>query len=336
VTIRNRQDPTGAEGWLSAVSFLAPDHLWLLILVAAAVALYVVRALRRRVYAARLSTAALLASVLPRRPQWWRRHLPAGLVLLSLITLVFALARPAHLQRVPKDRATVMLAIDISESMVATDVPPNRLEASKRGAIAFSRLLPAQINLGLVSFDRTASVVVAPTTDHDAVRAAITNLQLGPGTAIGDGIFASLGAIKTFDGTLHDTRGPPPATIVLLSDGATNTGRPNGVAAEAARAAHIPVNTIAYGTPDGTIDFDGMSVPVPVDADALHLVATQTGGTYHRATSNDSLQAAYHALGNSIGYTTHYREITTALVGIAFALSIAATVLATLFTGALP
>jgi Ca-activated chloride channel family protein len=336
VTITNRQDSAGAEGWLSAVTFLAPDHLWLLVLVAATLALYVVRVLRRRVYAARLSTAALLASVLPRRPQWWRRHLPACLVLLSLITLVFALARPAHAQRVPKDRATVMLAIDISESMVATDVPPNRLDASKRGAIAFSRLLPDRINLGLVSFDRTASVVVAPTTDHDAVRAAIGNLQLGPGTAIGEGIFACLGAIKTFDAALHDTSGPPPAAIVLLSDGATNTGRPNDIAAEAAHTAHIPVDTIAYGTPGGTIDFDGMSVPVPVDADALRVIATQTGGSYHRATSNDSLKAAYRALGNSIGYTTRYREITTGLVGIAFALSIVAAVLSTLLTGALP
>jgi Ca-activated chloride channel homolog len=307
------------------MSFLAGYWLWLLVAVAALIAAYVVLGRRRKVYAARLSTAPLLAVILPRRPQWWRRHLPAALGVLTLATLIVALARPARSEQVPRERATIMLAIDVSNSMASTDVAPSRLAAAKEGAAAFARQLPAKINLGLVSFSGTASVLVSPTTDRQAVIAAIGGMQLGPATAIGEGIYACLQAIGTFQ-RQADAAGqsPAPAAVVLLSDGETTTGRPNAGAVSAARVAHTPISTIAYGTPNGTLDIGGQEIPVPVNASALHDIAHQTGGTYYRAVSGDELHYAYQKLGSSIGYRTQYREVTTWFLGLGIALGLAA------------
>lgn len=319
------------------MNFLAAHWLLLLIVVGALLAGYVVMSLRRRVYAARLSTAPLLATVLPKRPQWWRRHLPAALMLLSLVAAVFALARPARAERVPRERATIMLAIDVSNSMAAQDVAPNRLDAAKDGAVAFVDQLPPKINLGLVSFSGTASVLVSPTTDRDAVRAGIRSLQLGPATAIGEGILASLSAISTSNARLSSAgQGPPPAAIVLLSDGETTRGRPNSQAVAAARSARVSVNTIAYGTADGTLDVGGQEIPVPVNEEALKEIASDTSGSYHRATSGDELRSVYKGLGSSIGYKTEYREVTTWFVGLSLLLGLSAAALSIGLTSRLP
>ncbi|CAO5245031.1 Ca-activated chloride channel homolog [Frankia sp. AgKG'84/4] len=308
-----------------AVSFLAGHWLWLYLLVAALLAAYVVMSTRRRVYAARLSSTAVLASVLPRRPQWWRRHVPAALLLLTLAGLVFSLARPARAERVPRERATIMLAVDVSNSMAATDIAPNRLEAAKQGAQAFVDQLPPRINLGLVSFAGSATVLVPASTDRESVRAGLRGLQLGPATAIGEGIFASLQGITTAGRRFSQAgQSPPPAAIVLLSDGETTRGRPNAAAIQAAKQAHVPVDTIAYGTADGTLDVGGQEVPVPVNEEALHDIADQTDGSYHRAASGDELRSVYKGLGSSIGYRTEYREATTWFLGLSLALGFAA------------
>ena len=319
------------------MTFLAGHWLWLLLLVAALAAGYVVMSLRRRVYAARLASTALLATVLPRRPQWWRRHIPAILLLLTLAGLVVSLARPARAERIPRERATIMLAIDVSNSMAATDIAPTRLEAAKQGAMAFIDQLPPRINLGLVSFAGSASILVPPTTDREAVRAGIRNLQLGPATAVGEGIFASLQAIAmAADQTSEAGQPPPPAAIVLLSDGETTRGRPNSQAALAAREADVPVDTIAYGTEDGTLDVSGQQIPVPVNEDALRELAEQTGGSYHRAASGDELTSVYRGLGSSIGYRTEHREITTWFVGLSLILGLSAAGLSLAFSARLP
>ena len=185
------------------------------------------------------------------------------LLVLALTSLVVSLARPAHATKVPRERATVMLAIDVSNSMAATDVSPTRLIAAKQGAQAFIDQLPARINLGLVSFSGTASVQVEPTRDRQAVRQAINALELGPSTAIGEGVFACLQAIKDSSARLRDAQGLPPARIVLLSDGSTSTGRSNDQAAQAAKAAKTPVDTIAYGTQDGSVVISGRGDPGP-------------------------------------------------------------------------
>ncbi|WP_163549449.1 VWA domain-containing protein [Candidatus Frankia nodulisporulans] len=319
------------------MNFLAGHWLWLNLLVAALLAAYVVLSLRRRVYAARLSSTTVLASVLPRRPAWWRRHVPAALLLLTLAGLVFALARPARAERVPRERATIMLAIDVSNSMAATDIAPTRLEAAKQGAVAFVDQLPPRINLGLVSFAGSATVLVPASTDRESVRAGIRGLQLGPATAIGEGVFASLQGITTASQRLSaGGQNPPPAAIVLLSDGETTRGRPNSQAIEAARAAHVPVDTIAYGTPGGTLDVGGQEVPVPVNEQALHDIANETDGSYHRAATGDELRSVYRNLGSSIGYRTEYREVTTWFLGLSVALGFAAAATSLAFTSRLP
>ncbi|WP_239330598.1 VWA domain-containing protein [Frankia sp. CiP3] len=319
------------------MTFLAGHWLWLLLVVSALAVAYIVLALRRKVYAARFASAGLLASVLPRRPQWWRRHVPATVLLLTLATMVFALARPARADRVPRERATIMLAIDVSNSMAATDIPPNRLESAKQGAEAFVNQLPPRINLGLVSFAGSAAVLVPPTTDRETVRSSIHSLQLGPSTAIGEGIFASLQAITVLgDQVTADGQTPPPAAIVLLSDGETQRGRPNSEASQAAVSVRVPVDTIAYGTPDGTLDVGGQQLPVPVNEAALREIARMTGGSYHRATSGDELRSVYKKLGSSIGYRTEFHEITMWFVGLSLCLGLTATALSLAFSSRIP
>lgn len=318
------------------MTFLSAQRFWLLIPVVALAALYVLSELRRRDYAMRFTDVSLLASVAPRRPQWFRRQIPAVLLVLALTSLVVSLARPAHASKVPRERATVMLAIDVSNSMAATDVSPTRLIAAKDGAEAFMDQLPARINLGLVSFSGVATVQVEPTRDRQAVRQAINALELGPSTAIGEGVFACLQAIKDSSARLRDAQGLPPARIVLLSDGSTMTGRSNDSAAQAAKDAKVPVDTIAYGTQDGTVVIQGRPIPVPVNQDALRRLATQTGGTYHRATSGDELKGVYKGLGSSIGYQTIRKEIDGWFTGLGLALGLISGALAIWWRARLP
>ncbi len=318
------------------MTFLAASRLWLLLLVAALLAAYVVVSLRRRKYTARFTQVSMLASVAPRRPTWYRRHVPAALLLLSMAGLVFSLARPAQETKVPKERATVVLAIDVSNSMAATDVSPNRLAAAKAGALAFVNLLPAKLQLGLVSFSGTSAVLVNPTTDRDAVRTAIGNLKLGPSTAIGDGIEASLTAIADSAHTQTGDASPPPARIVLLSDGETTKGTPNTTAVTDAVSAKVPVSTIAYGTANGTLTIQGQEVPVPVNTQALQSIASDTNGAYYRATTSAELKKVYQGLGSSIGYNTTDREVSSWFVGLAFALALLAGGLSIVWTSRLP
>jgi Ca-activated chloride channel family protein len=318
------------------VTFLSAQRFWLLIPVVALAALYVLSELRRRDYAMRFTDVSLLASVAPRRPQWFRRQIPAVLLVLALTSLVVSLARPAHASKVPRERATVMLAIDVSNSMAATDVSPTRLIAAKDGAQAFIDQLPARINVGLVSFSGVATVQVEPTRDRQAVRQAINALELGPSTAIGEGVFACLQAIKDSSARLRDAQGLPPARIVLLSDGSTQTGRSNDQAAQAAKAAKVPVDTIAYGTQDGSVVISGQAIPVPVNEAALQLLAEQTGGSYHRATSHDELKGVYKGLGSSIGYQTIRKEIDGWFTGLGLALGLISGALAIWWRARLP
>ena len=318
------------------MNFLAASRLWLLLAVAALLIGYVFVALRRKRYAARFTQLSMLASVAPRRPQWYRRHVPAALLLLSMTGLVVSLARPTTDTKVPKERATIMLAIDVSESMAATDVTPSRLAAAKVGALAFVDQLPPKLQLGLVSFSGTAAVLVTPTTDRDAVRNAINNLQLGPSTAIGDGIEASLSAIADSAKTQSGDKSPPPARIVLMSDGTTTKGTPNDTAAAAAKAANVPVSTIAYGTENGHLTIQGQDVPVPVNTEALKAIATETNGAYYRATTSSEIKKVYQGLGSSIGYNTTHTEIGRWFTGIALLLGLFAGGLSLIWTARLP
>jgi Ca-activated chloride channel family protein len=306
--------------------FISPIWLLLLLVVFAALVGYIVLQLRRKTYAARFSNVALLATVAPRRPGW-RRHATFALLLIGLSVLSIGVAQPTSTVRVARDRATVMLALDVSLSMEATDVLPDRIDAAKAAAKNFADLLPPKINLGLVKFGGAASVVVPPTTDRDQFKAAVDALQLQDSTAIGEAVFTCLDAINVFAKTVTDANGqPPPARIVLLSDGANNKGRTPQEAAVAAKAANTPVSTIAFGTPDGTVNVGGAGeVPVPADRPTLQALAQATGGSYHSAESEQELKSVYQNIGSQIGYTTSHRDISWRfmIIGLLFTLAAA-------------
>jgi Ca-activated chloride channel family protein len=291
------------------MTFQSPLWLLALLVIAALVAFYVVLQLRRKAYAARFTNVALLGSIVPKRPGW-RRHLAFAVVALGLATLVVSLAVPSTEVRVPRERATVVMAVDVSLSMKATDIEPDRFRAMQKAAKEFVDVLPGRINLGLVSFAGTATNLVPPTTLGFQVANAIDHLDLAESTAIGEAIFTSLTAIENFQSTIDTaTEKVPPARIVLLSDGYNTVGRADTQAIDAARAAGVPVSTIAFGTDYGTLNLEGETVPVPVDRTTLKAIADDTGGSYSEAASASELEQVYADLGSQIGYTTEPKDV---------------------------
>ena len=291
------------------MTFLSPGYLLLLFVVGALGTAYVVMQVRRQRYVARFSNVDLLGSVAPRRPGW-RRHLTFALLLIALTVLSLGVARPSSAVSVPRENATVILDIDVSLSMEATDVLPSRIATAKEAAKSFVGLLPARINLGLVSFGGQANLLVPPTRDREAIRRAISGLHLQESTAIGEAIFTSLQAIQTFTrSTTAQGSQPAPARIVLLSDGTNTVGRSIASAVAAAQRAHVQVSTIAFGTQNGTVTINGISRQVPADDEALRQIAESTGGSFHTAHSEEELSSVYQDIGSQIGYTTKHRDI---------------------------
>ena len=315
------------------MTFLSAGRLWLLLLVVGLVAAYLLLQSRRKDYAVRFTNLDLLASVAPKRPGW-RRHVPAAAMALALVGLVIGLARPARDERVPKEAATVMLVVDVSASMQATDVAPTRLQAARDAAHSFVEDLPDRLRLGLVAFDRTTRVISPPTADHAIVEAGIDSLTTGPGTAAGDAIFVALDAITSAGGA-GTTDGEQTAAIVLLSDGVTTVGTPVDQAAQAAVEQGVPVTTIAFGTEDGTVDIGGRLIPVPADAVAMSDLADTTGGAFFEAASGQELKGVYEKIGSRVGYTTEQKEIGMVFVGISLVLLLAALGAALVWTGRL-
>lgn len=301
------------------MNFLSPLGLLALLPVVALVIGYLIAQRRRQRYAVRFASLPMLDRVVPQRPRW-RRHLVAVVVLAALTALGLATARPELMLRVPYDRATVMLAIDISGSMAATDVPPDRLEAAKAAAVTFVDELPETVNVGVVSFAGSADVVAPPTTDHGVVRREIAGLtRAGGGTAIGEGVITSVDQVVRMAMNAEgadDTE--VPARIVLLSDGGNTAGRSPEQAAEIAGDAGVPVLTIAYGTAEGSIAGDRA---VPVDAESLQALADATGGHAYTAESGEQLRDVYADIGSSIGWRTEPHEVTPYLAALALGLT---------------
>ncbi|OPX11231.1 VWA domain-containing protein [Mycobacterium sp. AT1] len=295
--------PMSLSGFKSLWFFL------FLLVVLGLVALYVVVQSARQKRMLRFANMELLESVAPKRPARWR-HLSAVLMVLSLVLFTVAMAGPTNDVRIPRNRAVVMLVIDVSQSMRATDVAPSRLAAAQEAAKQFADQLTPGINLGLIAYAGTATVLVSPTTNRDPTKAAIDKLQLADRTATGEGIFTALQAIATVGAVIGGGDEPPPARIVLMSDGKetvpSNPDNPKGAytAARTADDQGVPISTVSFGTKYGYVEIQDQRQPVPVDDEMLRKIADLSGGNAYTASSLEQLKAVFTSLQDQIGYET--------------------------------
>jgi Ca-activated chloride channel family protein len=315
------------------IRFLQPWWLLALLPVIVVAGLYVWRQFRKRQFAMKFTNVDLLRTLAP-KGLGWRRHAAAGAFLLCLVALGSAMARPSVDKEEPLERATVMLAIDVSLSMEADDVAPTRIEAAQEAAKAFVNELPPTYNLGLVSFAKAANVLVSPTKDRAAVIAGIDGLTLAEATATGEAVFTSLDAIRSVPA--DGANGAPPARIVLLSDGYRTSGRSIEDAASAASGANVPVSTIAFGTDTGVVDIRGALQRVPVDRLSLQQLAENTKGYFYEAASVSELKKVYEDMGSSIGHRVEPREVTQWYAGAALLFGLIAAAMSLLWTARLP
>lgn len=311
---------------LGPISMSGFQHGWFFLcaLVAIAVlATYTSQQFARPKTVLRFANLDLLQSVAPRQVRRLR-HLPAALVVITLLLLTVALAGPTHELRIPRDRAVVMLVIDVSESMAAGDVAPSRLSAAKEAGKQFADELTPSINLGLVAFAGTATELVPPTTNRALMKAAIDELQTADRTATGEGIFTALQAIATVSGEVGGGAGPPPARIVLESDGKeTIPADPDDtrgayMAARAAKEQGVPISSISFGTPNGYVTLDGQSIAVPVDDATLEQIsALSGGGTVFQAGTLDQLKNVYATLQQQIDFELGPGDASAGWLGLA-------------------
>jgi Ca-activated chloride channel family protein len=304
---------------LMQIGFLAPHRLWWLLLVPVIAGLYIL--LSARLVPGRRSRR--IDRLLPLESPW-KRHFSVVAALLALASLVVAYAQPTAYIDVPRERATVVLAIDVSRSMAATDVQPDRITAAKQAADGFLNMIPAGFNVAIVSFSGTASIVMPPSTDRGAAQRAIDSLQLGPSTAIGEGIYQSLQALTMAPPDPDHPDDPAPGAIVLLSDGATNIGRDSADAAQQAADEGVPIYTIAYGTPGGYVIEDGRRAAVPVDNAEMMNIAKISGGKKYSAQTKQDLSEVYNTIARQIGYDQETAEITQRFAGVALLFAVIA------------
>jgi Ca-activated chloride channel family protein len=320
------------------------QHPWMALLLVVPIgllALYLAAQARQRRRVRRFTEPDLLASVVPRRPRP-ARHLPVGVALVSLLLLVVALASPTRDMHIPRNRAVIMLVIDVSQSMRSTDVPPTRLDAARQAAQAFTKRLTPGINLGLVSFAGSPNLLVPPTPQHEATLAGLANLRPDNSTATGAAIFTALDAITTAGSVMSGADTPPPARIVLLSDGGENKpGNPNNprggyTAARAAKDRGVPISTISFGTKSGYVELNNQRIPVPVEGDEMKEIARLSGGQTYTATDVDQLNRSYAAIQQQVGYQTVQAPARAGWLRLSVLIAAVAAVLALLINRRLP
>src|SRR5690349_2698563 len=295
------------------MTFQSPWLLLGLLAIPLLVGLYLTSQQRRRAYAVRFTNLALLNQVMGKGPGF-RRHLPAILFIAGLAGLLFSMARPQATIRIPKGQTSVMLAVDVSGSMAASDVQPTRIDAAIAAGRTLIDKLPSNAQVGLVIFNSQAQVVAPLTGDKGSVKDALGSLAPGGGTAIGDGIQVSVAQLVS----IVDPNGPKSqnyARVVLLTDGSSNSGIDNQTAAAGAAQAHIPVDTIGIGARNQTTMVQGRVVD-GVDEQALQAIASATGGHYYYAADEGQLSRIYGDLGSHIGWVTTKLDLTVPILAL--------------------
>ena len=315
------------------MTFLSPEFLWLLGLLPAAIALYVVVLRRRKQAALRFANLAVVKDAVG-KSLWWRRHVPPVLMLVAFAAMLFSIARPAAVITLPSQHETVILALDVSGSMRANDVEPTRIEAAQAAARAFVQGQPRSTRIGIVAFAGGAALVQAPTNNRTDIIAAIDQLQLQHATAIGSGILVSLKAIfpdQEFEvkpsqlrsASAGGTRSPQSfqpvpagsygsAAIVLLTDGQTTTGPDPVEAARLAAQRGVRVFTVGVGTPNGQIiTGEGWSMRVRLDEEPLKTIADLTRAEYFYAGTATDLKKIYQSLRSKLVMEKKETEITS-------------------------
>jgi Ca-activated chloride channel homolog len=320
------------------MSFQWPLALIGLVLVPLLVGLYLLHERRRTAYAARFGNPALLPNVVDAGPGR-RRHLPLALLLVALTAMIVGVARPHATVSVPREDATVVIALDTSRSMRATDVRPTRLAAARAAAKAFLRKVPDKFRVAVVSFGSRAVLAVPPTQDRELVEDSLDKLRPGEGTALGDAVAL---AVRMAQRQRESDGEIPPAAMLLISDGAQNGGSVTPqAAARRARALHMPVYAALVGTQAGVVrvtlagGFQAI-VRVPPRPDTLRLLARSTGGELFTAPSDKRLREVYERLGTRLGHHKRSREITDVFAGGSAALLLAGGALSALWFRRLP
>jgi Ca-activated chloride channel family protein len=351
------------------MNFLAPQMLLGLLLVPIAIGFYLWAQRRRSRYAVRFTNLDLLANLAPRRPSW-RRHLPPVLYLGAIAALLIGLARPTMVMAIPREDATVILAMDVSGSMRATDVSPTRLDAAKASALSFIDQLPKGVRVGIVSFASEPVTLVSPTADRAQLKSAIDGLTARDGTAMGDALMQVLDIaqkIQAAGSETPDASATPGASTesgssaapgssaspnasstqplvatILLSDGANSVGEAKPLdAAQRAKALGVPIYTIALGTPDGIVEVQDqngqmVTLEVPPDTATLREIASITGGTAFNAPTAQELSSVYTNLQSRVGYMEERQEVTFALVGAGLLLVVLGAGMSAVWFGRLP
>lgn len=300
--------------------FLSPERLWSLLALPALIVVYLVLLRLKKRVSLRFTNTGVLARVVGGQRRW-TRHVAVAMALASLVALALAWAQPLGTEMERRERATVIMVVDTSQSMQATDVDPTRLEAAKSEAQLFINELPESYNVALVALNGAPSVRMPPSTDRGALSRALAALQLADGTAIGGAIDEALGAIALAPPPA-DGEEPAPAMIVLLSDGGNTDGADPAQAVGRAAEEEVPIHTIAFGTENGYVDIDGKRESVAPDFAALQQISEATGGRAETADSAASLRDAYKDLESTFGYEEVKKPITAqyAFAALGFAI----------------
>jgi Ca-activated chloride channel family protein len=309
------------------MSYEWPLLLWSLLLIPVLFVVYLLAQRRRRAYAVRFTNLALLREVVGRQPGW-RRHLPPLLFLIGVGALLFSLARPSAVIAVPREQADVMLVVDTSGSMTATDLKPSRIEAARQAAATFVQALPPSTRVGVIEFSTRARVASPLTRDRAVALSAIKGLDADGGTAIGDGLALALDVLRREAG--GDLAAPipgsgsgraaatpstttatetTPGTVVLLSDGASSSGQPPQQAATRANQAGVTVHTVGIGERNSGARVGGR-IPAELDERTLQEIARTTGGEYFYAVQSGDLERIYTSIGSRVSWTEERTEVT--------------------------